>query len=118
MVPDVSALAGEPYYYLRFAGLDWSEGKTSASAPVWAALIARINAHLPQDKRQRFLTPLLYKRLKGQPVSVMAFRDIIKGNNAVYRHSGTGYNAGPGFDPVTGWGVPDGMKLLECLKKL
>ena len=63
VVPDVSALAGTPYYDLIFRGYLWPEGKTSASAPVWAALIARINAKLPSNKRQRFLTPLLYQKL-------------------------------------------------------
>jgi len=120
VIPDVSALAGEPYYYLCFLGMDWPEGHTSASPPVWAALIARINAKLPRDKRQRFLTPLLYEKLiNGQLIGEAAFRDITKGNNAVYHHHpGNGYKAGPGFDAVTGWGVPDGMKLLNCLEQI
>jgi kumamolisin len=117
VVPDVSALAGEPYYYLVFVGFPWPDGKTSASAPVWAALIARINAKLPLHKRRRFLTPLLYKKLtKGRTVGEVSFRDITIGSNAVYPDPKKGYKAGPGFDAVTGWGVPDGKKLLNCLK--
>jgi len=120
VVPDVSALAGEPYYYFRFLDMDWPEGKTSASAPVWAALIARINAKLLPEKQQRFLTPLLYKELaKGISVGKASCRNIEIGNNAVYHcHPGNGYKAGRGFDAVTGWGVPDGKKLLECLAKI
>jgi kumamolisin len=118
VIPDVSVLAGEPYYYLRFLDMDWPEGHTSASAPVWAALIARINANLPSDKRQRFLTPLLYKKLpNGKTVGEAAFRDIKIGDNAVYHHHpGNGYKAGPGFDAVTGWGVPIGEELRKCLE--
>ena len=40
-------------------------GGTSAAAPLWAALIARMNAILEQElgtgKRVGYLTPLLYK---------------------------------------------------------
>jgi kumamolisin len=116
VVPDVSALAGPPYYDLVFTGVRWPDGKTSASAPVWAALIARINAKLPPNKQQRFLTPLLYKKLaNGKAVGEVSFRDITIGSNAVYPDPNKGYKAGPGFDAVTGWGVPNGVKLLDCL---
>jgi kumamolisin len=118
VVPDVSALAGKPYYGLVFTGLPWPDGKTSASAPVWAALIARINAKLPPKKRQRFLTPLLYQKMpNGKIVGEVAFRDIITGINAPSGWD-TGYKARPGFDAATGWGVPDGMKLLKCLAQI
>jgi len=119
VVPDVSALAGEPYYVLFFLGLPWPNGKTSASAPVWAALIARINARLPLRKRQRFLTPLLYRELpSGMTVGEASFRDITKGCNACYYPGAgyQGYEAGPGFDAATGWGVPNGVELLRCLR--
>jgi kumamolisin len=59
VVPDVAALAGQPLYDLIFRGDAQPNGGTSASAPLWAALIARINALLPRAKQQRFLTPLL-----------------------------------------------------------
>ncbi len=122
VVPDVSALAGWPYYQLVFLQQSWPQGKTSASAPVWAALIARIKAKLPPDKKLPFLTPMLYKKMKnGKQVGNAAFVDIKKGNNAV---SGPGkyycepYKACWGFDAVTGWGVPHGQELLRCLKEL
>ena len=119
VVPDVSALAGEPYYDLFFAQFPWPDGKTSAAAPVWAALIARINAKLPQDKQQRFLTPLLYKKLaNGQTVGKVSLRDITVGKNVSYPHPGKGYKSGPGFDAATGWGVPNGVKLLNCLAQI
>jgi kumamolisin len=118
VVPDVSALAGQPYYDLVFSGLPWPDGKTSASAPVWAALVARIDAKLPPNKRQRFMTPLLYKKLaNGKTVGEVSFRDITLGKNET-PGSHIGYNARPGFDAATGWGVPDGVKLLNALANI
>jgi kumamolisin len=119
VTPDVAALAGPPLYDLIFVGEDAPNGGTSASAPLWAALIARVNALLPAAKQQRFLTPLLYHDSgNGQPVGTVAFRDITVGNNTSNPQPGRGYKAGPGFDAVTGWGVPDGVKLLNCLKTI
>jgi kumamolisin len=116
VVPDVSALAGEPLYDLIFMGNTKPNGGTSASAPLWAALIARIYSQLPAAKQQRFFTPLLYQNGgKGLPVGKIASRDIVSGNNASNPLPGKGYKAGPGFDAVTGWGVPDGVKLLNSL---
>jgi kumamolisin len=117
VTPDVAALAGPPLYDLIFVGEDAPNGGTSASAPLWAALITRVNALLPAGKQQRFLTPLLYRASgNGKPVGVVAFRDITVGNNTSSPQPGRGYLAGLGFDAVTGWGVPDGMKLLNSLK--
>jgi kumamolisin len=116
VMPDVAALAGAPLYDLIFVGKPQPNGGTSASAPLWAALIARINAALPASKRQRFLTPLLYQDSgSGQPRGQSTSRDITSGNNASSPSPGVGYSAGPGFDAVSGWGVPDGVKLLNSL---
>jgi kumamolisin len=99
-----------------FVGKPQPNGGTSAAAPLRAALIARIYAQLPPGKQQRFLTPLLYQNgVAGQPVGKIASRDITSGNNASNPQPGRGYKAGPGFDAVTGWGVPDGVKLLKSL---
>jgi kumamolisin len=119
VVPDVAALAGPPLYDLFFLAEPFPDGGTSASAPLWAALIARINGHLPLEKQQRFITPLLYQSTpNGAPLGKVATRDITSGNNASSPSPGNGYKAGPGFDAVTGWGVPDGVKLLEALRQL
>jgi kumamolisin len=116
VAPDIAALSGPPFYDLTFVGKDAPNGGTSASAPLWAALIARINAKLPVAKQQRFLTPLLYQNGgSGQPVGKSSSRDITSGNNASNPDPGIGYKAGPGFDAVTGWGIPDGVKLLNSL---
>ncbi len=116
VVPDVAALAGDPMYELVVVGHPQANGGTSASTPLWAALVARINALLPPAKQQRFLTPLLYQNgPTGQPVGKASSRDITSGNNTSNPKPGKGYSAGPGFDAVTGWGVPDGVKLLSAL---
>jgi kumamolisin len=116
VVPDVSALAGDPLYALTFAGKPQPNGGTSASAPVWAALLARINGNLPADKQQRFVAPLLYQTAaSGQSVGKTTSRDITSGNNTSNPEPGKGYDAGPGYDAVTGWGVPDGVKLQAAL---
>jgi kumamolisin len=116
VAPDIAALSGPPLYDLIFLGKDAPNGGTSASAPLLAALIARVSANLPAAKQQRFLTPLLYQSgSNGQPVGKSSLRDITIGNNASNPEPGKGYKAGPGFDAVTGWGVPDGVKLLNSL---
>ncbi len=96
-------------------------GGTSASAPLWAALLARINALLQKekgpDKRAGYLTPILYSAGEdGKPIGSTVCKDITDGDN-ISAHSG-GYRAGPGFDAVTGWGSPIGRKLLAALMKV
>jgi kumamolisin len=51
-----------------------------------------------------FLNPLLYGSMAGSGV----FQDIISGNNGAY-------SAKPGWDPCTGWGTPNGAKLVQAL---
>ncbi len=116
VIPDVAALAGPPFYDLTFQSQDQPNGGTSASAPLWAALIARINALLPPTKQQQFLTPLLYQNgSDGQPRGASGCIDITTGQNPSRPSPGTGYKAGKGYDAVSGWGAPDGKKLLELL---
>jgi kumamolisin len=112
VVPDVAALAGPPLYDLLLNGQPFPDGGTSASAPLWASLIARLNALLPAAKRQRFLPPLIYV----DAVAKAGFRDIVDGHNASQPHPGKGYAAGRGFDAVTGWGAPQGEHLLAALQ--
>ena len=51
-----------------------------------------------------FLNPLLYGSLAGKGV----INDITTGNNG-------SYVAKSGWDPCTGWGSPNGAKLLQAL---
>ncbi|MBV9802377.1 MAG: hypothetical protein JO130_04280, partial [Solirubrobacterales bacterium] len=113
-IPDVAALAGLPGYQLVWNGRPTMNGGTSAATPLWAALIARIASCRPQAAPM-FLTPLLYargieRRVRGRS----AFRDITEGENASPQ-PGRGYRAEPGYDAVSGWGVPDGKALLASL---
>ncbi|GAB2757494.1 S53 family peptidase [Sinomonas soli] len=99
-VPDVSAVADpQTGYRVRVDGTDMVIGGTSAVAPLWAALVAR----LAQAAGRRFglLQPALYAQAS-------AFRDITSGTNGTYR-------AGPGWDPCTGLGSPNGAALLAAL---
>ncbi len=80
-------------------------GGTSAVAPLWAGLIAR----LAQGTRKRFglMQPLLYAGV-APGRDVPGFHDITVGNNGAY-------SAGPGWDACTGLGSPSGTALLTKL---
>jgi len=100
-VPDVAGNASPATgYQVRVDGADSVMGGTSAVAPLWAGLIARINQKL--GNRVGFINPLLY----GLPGK--AFRDITHGDNGAY-------GARHGWDPCTGLGSPIGSKLLREL---
>ena len=109
-VPDVAGDADENsgYTIIVDGQTATNVGGTSAVAPMWAALIARINQQL--GKPVGYLTPLLYSKYGKSS----AFHDITVGNNDPTGHIG-GYNAGPGWDACTGWGSPDGANLLAAL---
>ncbi|MEV6591174.1 S53 family peptidase [Streptomyces acidicola] len=117
VVPDVAALAGPPGYDLTLLGKPAPNGGTSAAAPVWASMIARVNASLPAGKQQRFLTPLLYQSgSNGRPLARAACRDIATGHDNRSHPPAVGYLVTAGYDAVTGWGVPDGVALLKALQ--
>ncbi len=107
-VPDVAAVADpQTGYQVLVDGRRQVIGGTSAVAPLWAALIAR----LAQAAGHRFglVQPLLYAAEPTQAVSTSSgFRDITQGNNGAYA-------AGPGWDACTGLGVPIGSKLAHLL---
>jgi kumamolisin len=89
-------------------------GGTSAAAPLWAGLIARLNVSL--GRPVGYLSPLLYGvgAATGQGLGVTGFRDITSGDNDTA--SVGGYSVGKGYDAVSGWGVPVGTALLDGLK--
>jgi kumamolisin len=99
-VPDVAGVADpETGYEVLIDGQRTVIGGTSAVAPLWAALIARIAQELGP---QGLLHPRLYAARAG-------FRDVTSGDNG-------GYRARSGWDACTGLGVPDGAALLEVLR--
>ena len=107
-VPDVCGDADPSTgYQIFYGGQPNVVGGTSAVAPLWAGLIARINQKLGAPVG--YFNPLLYSELGSSG----SFHDIIKGNNDTTGHVG-GYSAGKGWDACTGWGSPDGAKLLAA----
>lgn len=100
-VPDVSANA-DPMtgYEVLVGGQTQAIGGTSAAAPLWAALIARLNQQL--GKPVGDVHAAIYQ------IGESAFRDITQGNNGAYQ-------AGPGWDACTGLGSPNGQALLSAL---
>jgi kumamolisin len=105
-VPDVAGDADpDTGYNVRVDGQDFPIGGTSAVAPLWAALIARIAGNSGQ--KVPFLNPVLY-------ANPTAFNDITSGNNDVGGGGGK-YQAGPGWDPCTGLGSPIGGQVQNAV---
>jgi kumamolisin len=107
-VPDVAGNA-DPVtgYRIYYGGQAQVVGGTSAVAPLWSALIAR----LAQATGIRFglLQPLVYAGVSpGKDVA--GFRDITSGNNGAY-------SAGRGWDACSGLGVPNGTALLARVRR-
>jgi kumamolisin len=101
-VPDVAGDADpESGYQVRVDGQDTVIGGTSAVAPLWAALIARCNQSLG--------SPLGDVHAAIYQIGSAAFQDITSGNNGDFK-------AAKGWDACTGWGTPNGTKLLTALQ--
>jgi subtilase family serine protease len=93
-----------------------NSGGTSASAPIWAGLIALADQYA--HRRLGFVNPAIYRIARG-PRYHRAFHDITTGNNTAKFPPRTflGYRAAPGWDPVTGWGSPDARVLVPLLAR-
>jgi kumamolisin len=101
-VPDVAGDADpDTGYRVRVDGADMVYGGTSAVAPLWAGLLARINAS------------------RGSPVGPVsaelyanprALNDITQGGNG-------DFSASPGWDACTGLGSPKGAAIEAALSK-
>ncbi len=116
VVPDVAALAGQPFYQLVIPGEEQFNGGTSAATPLWAALLTRIMASGKPTQRPAFIPLLLYENGPGgQPRGQVGCTDITEGNNASHPQPGVGYQADDGYDAVSGWGTPNGQQLLAAL---
>ena len=108
LVPDVS-LAADPntgaFLILNGRPVPGGVGGTSWSAPVWAGFCALMNEAREKAGKALlgFLNPLIYP-LMGTD----SFRDITAGSNG-------DFTAGPGYDLVTGIGVPNVGQLTKAL---
>ena len=106
-VPDVAADADPSTGYQVYVdGQDQVFGGTSAVAPLWAALIARLAQAAGRTFGQ--VQTALYAGAQAGQVAP-GVRDITSGNNGAYP-------AGPGWDACTGLGVPDGTALLDVVR--
>ena len=112
-VPDVSANASPNSGYpiiLGGAPSLFPANGTSASAPLWAGLIAVLNAAL--DENVGFVNPVLYA------LGSSVFRDIVAEPGA----ADNSLSACPGIRsaragmPAPGWGSPRGKALLRACK--
>jgi subtilase family serine protease len=125
-VPDVAAdssgITGMALAFSTSGASYWlvGAGGTSAGASFWAGLIA-----LADQKAGRslgFVNPVIYRIARG-PLYHRAFHDITTGDNTVILTTAsgpvtiTGYQAGSGWDPVTGWGTPDASVLVPLLAR-
>ena len=110
-IPDVAANADPETGYLTMSGGKLGiVGGTSASTPLWASLIVRINANL--GKRVGNFNGLLYSEIG--PANTL--RDITTGDNDTDGLLNGQYAARPGWDACSGWGTPDGAKLQQALQ--
>ncbi|XDG03575.1 hypothetical protein ABKA04_003190 [Annulohypoxylon sp. FPYF3050] len=102
--PDVAA--NGDHFVISSGGELLRIGGTSASAPLWGAVITLINEErLAVGKAPvGFVHQVLYSHPE-------VFKDVTKGDNRACKT--TGFPAIEGWDPVSGMGVPDYPKLLE-----
>jgi len=105
-VPDVAGVA-DPHTGCRIVvgGVESVSAGTSAVAPLWAALVARLNHAIGAPAG--YLNSLLYE-LARRPNGHQTFRPITRGENGAY-------HAGPRWNACTGLGSPLGDRLLEAL---
>ena len=114
-VPDVVFDAADHVgYAIVSAGQDLVIAGTSAATPTFAGLVALLNQNLGSGGVGN-VNQNLYRLAQTN-----VFHDITTGSNIVPCVSGTtdcttgslGYNAGPGYDPVTGLGSVDAFNLV------
>lgn len=130
--PDVALMAwgidesGNTSAYLSLIANQWRNdaGGTSLAAPIWAAIVACLNqVRLTQSlTRVGFINPWLYSLWLDHPA---IFRGITAGNtdmlvNAIASTGSVipfklhGFTARPGWNPLTGLGVPNVNNLLKA----
>lgn len=126
-VPDIafSASADHDGYLIVSGGQLQVVGGTSVAAPVFAGIAALLNRALAAGGGAAGLgniNPKLYSLAQTTPG---VFHDITVGNNVINVICGVrsrnctpgsvGFNAGPGYDQVTGLGSLDAYKFIAAL---
>jgi subtilase family serine protease len=122
-VPDVAyngAILHGVLVYLSWAGGWFRFGGTSCGSPQWAAITAIADQKAGHD--YGFINSALYKIGQSSGSYASSFHDITSGNNSALEFDSNnqpvhvdGYNAGAGWDPVTGLGSPNVASLLDQL---
>ena len=119
-VPDVSADAS-PHTGMALVVSDGgnrytirNSGGTSASAPLWAGLIALADQYA--GRHLGLVNPTMYRIARSSSYH-RALHDVTTGNNTPVFPGQTikGYTAARGWDPVTGWGTPNAQALIPLL---
>ena len=103
--PDLSAQATGYQFYYGNSNTFITSGGTSAVAPLYAGLIARIVSLL--GRNVGFINTKIYR-------DTTVFNDITSGNNAA--PNSLGYSATTGWDACTGLGSPNGTAIYNLLK--
>lgn len=104
-VPDVAGNADPATgYQILVDGQRTVAGGTSAVAPLWAALLARLAQGA--GRKLGLVHTQLYQGVRAGTAQA-GFRDITTGSNGAYQ-------AAPGWDACTGLGTPDGKALLQA----
>ena len=106
-VPDVSMFGLNPFFWVYSTVGGWGAyAGTSLSTPLWAGFIG-VALQVKGGGHFGIIAPLLYQLGAGSSYSTL-FHDVTAGSN-------NGYSAGPGWDPVTGWGSPIANNLAYAL---
>ncbi len=123
LVPDVAAQSDEftgaitifSESFTPFEPDGWiTEGGTSSAAPLWAGMLADINASATCATQSAtangvgFASPLLYAVASVPSQYAASFNDITVGNNDIYGlDNGKVFPATKGYDLTTGLGTPE-----------
>ncbi|MCJ1331718.1 hypothetical protein MMC10_008410 [Thelotrema lepadinum] len=108
-IPDVSALSLNITTVQNGSPVPVSG--TSASTPIFASIVARINNERLKAGKSSvgFINPVLY-------ANPQALRDLVLGSTVGCNT--TGFGAGSGWDPATGLGTPDYTRMLALFMSL
>jgi hypothetical protein len=113
-VPDVTGFADELTGITIYYGDSWiTIGGTSSSAPMWAAMLAEINASATCQASAStangvgFASPLLYDVANNPTDYASGFTDVTLGNNDILNDSGGSFAAHAGYDLASGLGSPE-----------
>jgi subtilase family serine protease len=113
-IPDV-ALTGVNVWVNYFNGQAGGFEGTSCAAPLWAGFTALVNEQAAGSGKPAvgFLNPVLYAIGEG-PNYNACFHDITTGNNT-WPGSPSKFQTFTGYDLCTGWGTPNGAKMITAL---